>query len=278
MGWLWQYAARWAGSKVWSQAKSAAVNQATGASDQRPGDEPTTTVMAAICETKRLFDAVADNLAGQRTIEGDQFAACKGKLGGRGVVVVRPLTESIDHAKLVTAIVDGHQPQFVLSAAEATSCKSDVAPGSIVIASRLVGAEGQSLKFGAAAPPVAGYYTGTVASQGIGSTNMIVDQEQTPLAEDNWSEPIARACQQAAQPVMVASVVLRAAPSERSREADSLGRQSTLAGQMGVLTGMLLKKRSGLREVWNEKEAAWEACSRLAKLAEHLAQAAAKTE
>jgi hypothetical protein len=270
---LWQYAARWASSHAWNQAKRAA-SETAAAGTRHPGEiEPGAVVMAVVCETKRLFDAVADGMTTQRRVEGDRFAVCTGKLAGRPVVVARPLSGSPSCTQLITAVVDGHRPQFVLSAAEAASCSAEVMPGSVVVANRICNAAGHSMRLEGVAPATPGFYTGSIATRHASQPTIIVDPSQAPLAEDRWSEPIARACQQVGVPMIAASVVFEPVAGHRSQESESLKRQKSLAGRAGVLTGMLWKKRSGLRDVWNEKEASWAACSRLAQLAEQLANA-----
>lgn len=277
MSWLWQQAMRWASARVWSEAKRAAASQ-TNTNDEANINSPPATAMAVVCESKRLFDAVADRLSTPRHVEGDRFAVCTGKLSGQRVVVARPLRDAVDHAQLITAIVDGHGPRFVLAAAGAASCNMDVVPGSIVIASRLIDANGQAVKLDARAPTAEGFYTGTVATSGASQPTKLIAEDCPTLAEDAWSEPIARACQQVGVAMMAASIVLRPVAEQRSREAESLRRQSTLAGRAGVLAGMLLKKQSGLRDVWSEKEAGWEACNRLATLTTQLARGQSNTD
>jgi hypothetical protein len=275
--WLWQYAARLAGSRVWSEAKQAAVDKVASANDDDdlPSDGAGT-AMGVVCETKRLFDAVADVLSSQRRVEADRFAVCVGTLSDKQVVVTRPLTTSPNVAQLITAIVDGHHPQFLLSASEAASRSAEVPPGSIVVASRVIDKDGRSLRLDGAAPAAAGFFTGGLATCAARDSIAMVDLNDAPLAEDSWSESVARACQQSGVAMMAIGVVMQPVAELRSREAESLKKQASLAGRAGVLTGMLWKKRSGLREVWSEKEAAWEACSRLAKLVAHLAKAAGK--
>ncbi len=273
MRWLWQHAARWASSQVVNEAKRAAAAQATPDNETEPGVAAGDTKMAVVCETKRLFDAVADSLGSPRHVEGDRFALCAGKLAGKRVVVTRPLVESANPKQLITAIVDGHHPQFVLSAAEATSLSAKIPPGGVVVASRVTGSGDQSLRLDGTAPAATGFFTGSVATRGA-ATTAVVDPADAPLAEDEWSEAVARACQQAGVAMMAASLVLQPVSEQRSQAAESLKKQSSLAGRAGVLTGMLWKKRSGLRDVWNEKEAAWEACGRLAQLANYLVSSA----
>lgn len=257
-------------SQVASEVKRAAAESIASANVDQAESPTAVTAVAVVCETKRLFDAVADNLNFQRHVEGDGFVIAKGAIARQAVVAARPLHDAPDYPRLVTAIVDGHRPRFLLSVSEGVSHAAEVKPGTIVVANRLRTRDGKWLHLEGAGPRGEGFATGAVATSAESSA---LDLPADVLACDTWTEPIARGCQQAGVALMAVAVVLQAAPGVRSADAAALGRQATLAGRAGVLAGMLWKKRSGLKDVWHEKEAAWEASTRLAKLVQCVARA-----
>lgn len=276
MRWLWQHGMRWVGSQVWQQAKQQATAAAANSDsdDSSPGQpgqaiEKKVCYVAVLCETKRLFDAVADSLGRQKRIEGDRFTTCTGVVAGKRVVVARPTAETLEPHRFVTAVVDGHQPLLALSAAEGASLSEDLPPGELVVATR-VSSGGQSLRLDGSAPPFQGYRVGDITTPRPAGETAIASGDSGPIVVDRWSWPAALACQQAELAMMAISVVVT--PANRSQEVMALERQTTTAGQAGVLAAMLWKKRSGLGDLWREKEAGWEACNRLAKLVALLTQ------
>lgn len=281
MRWLWLYGLRWAKSRVWQQAKKETFKQAAASaaasaqSDRRQTLEKHACQLAVLCETKRLFDAVADTLGSQRRIEGDRFCTCAGTLAGGRVVVARPTDESLEAEAFVSAIVDGHRPQLALSASEGSSLCEELPPGELVVAQRLLKSN-QSLRLDGTALPMKGMRTGDIRCLSEPSGNTIAQPHTQPIVADQWCWPSAVACKQAELPLMAVSVVVT--PANRSKEVAALDRQESTAGQAGVLVGMLWKKRSGLGDLWREKEAGWEACGRLAKLVELLARSTASDQ
>lgn len=272
MRWLLQQGARWLGSRVLKEAKQAAQAGAQGEPVTGDASPAPAVVVAFLCESKLLFDAVADQLSAKRRLEGSQLAICVGTLVGKSVVVARPLEAEPAAEPFVTAVMDGHRPRFAVSVSEATSLRDRITPGTIVMASRVYGEAGRSLRLDGRTPMGEGIVSSGVQTLGI-ETGEVVDPADTPLAADTWSEPMARACQQAELPLMAAAIVLHPPLEQQSKETAALKKQDTLAGKTGVLAGMVWKKRSGLRDLWDEKQAAWDASSRLAKLAEHLVHA-----
>jgi len=271
---------RWVGSQVWQQAKHQAASAAAPStdSDDPPTHQPTGKIekqvcyLAVLCESKRLFDAVADSLGRQKRIEGDRFTTCTGVLTGKRIVVARPTADTLEPQRFVAAIVDGHHPLLALSAAEGASLTEDLPPGELVVATRVLGSSGESLRLDGSAPPLNGFRVGDIASPHPSSDTAVTTASSTPIVIDHWSWHAAVACQQAELAMMAISVVVT--PANRSHEVIALERQKSTAGQAGVLAGMLWKKRSGLGDLWREKEAGWEACNRLAKLVALLTQSA----
>lgn len=270
MRWLFQQGTRWLGARVLSQAKQAA--QAETHCEPAAGDAlaKAHVVVAFLCESKLMFDSVADQLSAKRRLEGSQLKVCAGMLAGKPVVVARPLCASAAADSFVSAVVDGHRPRFAVSVSEATSLRDRIAPGTVVMASRVYGLAGKSLRLDGRTPTGQGIVSAGVQTLGMETAVNVFDPAEAPLAADEWSEPIARACQQAELPLMVAAIVLHPPSQQQSKETAALKRQETLAGKTGALAGMVWKKPSGLRDLWNEKQAAWEASGRLAKLAENL--------
>lgn len=268
MRWLLQQGTRWLGSRLWDRARRAGQEQATQQSTEQLGTPAT---MAVVCESKRLFDAVADRFARPRAFEGDRFALTVGLLSGQAVVVARSLSSSPRLVSLMQALVDAHHPRFVLSVAEGASLRHDILPGIVVVATHIVTADGHKLRLDGRAPPATGYVAGIVAS--LGASPEAGEDPGSPAAADDWSEPVAQACQQLGLPLTAACAVFEPCDSQRSRGVTAIKKHSSRAAQAGVLAGMLWKQRSGLRDLWNANQSAWEACARTSRLAEYLVNA-----
>lgn len=273
MRWLLNQGVRWLGSRLVQEVTAAAKPPDDGDTrDEEPSpDRPKSdrAALALLCETKLLFDAVGDEMSDRRRHQGDRFAVCTGKLAGKRVVVAYPLADVPNHRQLAAAIVDGHRPHFAMSVSEAVSLRDRVAPGSIVMASRVYDAAGGSLRIDGTPPMGEGVLHGGVQALGLADVRP-VEPADAPLAEDHWSEPIARACGEVGLPLMVAAVVLEPPREGQSKELAAWKRQSGLAHKTGLLAGMMFKKRSGLADVWHDKQARWDAAVRLAKLVRQL--------
>lgn len=272
MGWIWQHGMRWVASQLASEARRANSSASDEASPDptSESDEPREigkTAAAFLCETKLLFDALADELSGKQHVRAHRIALCHGRLEGKRVVVARPVTETPDHKQFVSAVIEGHSPRFAVSISEATSLRERIKLGTIVMASRVFAAGGQSLRIDGQTPIGKGLVRGGVSTPGYKKTEELADPTDAPLAEDNWSESIARVCSEMSLPLMVAAVVLRPPAECRTGEADKYKRQRSWAGKSGVLVGLVWKNHTGLGELWNEKEARWSSSVQLAKLA-----------
>lgn len=278
MRWLWQYGSRWLLSRVWQTATKRPTADAKG--DRGDDAESTPPVaddyaVAVVCPSKWLFNAVADVLTHRKQYTADRFEVRLGRLAGRRVLVARPTGESPDLVRFVSAIVEGHRPRLVLSASEAESLQEEVKPGHLVVADRVFGADHHSLRLEGSIPPRKAHHRGGIASRSTGETTAVVDSQSAPLAADDWSWPVARACQQVGVPLVVVGVVVEPGALHRSQEVTSYKKQSSLAGKAGALTGMAWKKRSGLKDLWKRQEAGWEASERLVRLVRELAEAMA---
>ncbi|MCO6047833.1 hypothetical protein NG895_28340 [Aeoliella sp. ICT_H6.2] len=274
MRWLWQHGIRWATSRVVDEAKRAATNEFLG--DQEEPDEQAEDApnpVAFLCQTKFLFDAVADELASKRHFEANHLVVCTGKLTGRPVVIVRSQASSPDVPHLVAATVDGHHPRFALTLSEATALNRDIAPATVVMATRVMDGQGHTLRIDGQSPTGSGLIRGSILHSGVTRGGELTDPEHAPQCEDTWSLPLARACGTTGLPLMVAAVVLQPPTELQSKETAALKHQQSLAGKTGVLAGMLFKKRSGLRDLWNENQARWDAAVRVGELAKRLVQA-----
>jgi len=234
--------------------------------------------MAVVVSSPRLFDAVADALAQRRRTDGHQFVLCSGRIAGTPVVVARPTQERLDPTDLLKAILEGHHPTFLLSAAEGESLATRILPGDIVIANRVVHSAGESLLLEANDPGLSGIRVGGISAKTMGEKKTRVAEDNVSLASDDWSWQVAVAAKEVSLPLVAACLVLEPTLAERSPEVDTMRQQTSLVGRAGVLAGMAWKKRSGFRKLWNSQEARWQATGRLVELVKHLAIAASERE
>ncbi|QDU55993.1 nucleoside phosphorylase-I family protein [Aeoliella mucimassa] len=271
MGWLWQVGARMLGSRMVSEAKQAATSEVAKAMLKSGPSDPAAAI-AVLCENKWLFDAVVDELVDKRRLEADRMQIAQGQLAEVPVVVARPLGEAVEPLRMVTAVVDAHLPKFAMSVAEGICLDRELKHGTLVMATRLIDSAGRSLRVELTPPTGEGLRGGTVGTIGAPVVGELAATEQLPVVEDAWSSAVARACQRVGLPLVAVSAVVQLPLSERSQAAEAMHRQRSMAGRAGVLTGMLFKKRSGLKHLWNDKQAKWDATVRIAGLAKYLAK------
>lgn len=268
MRWLWQFGGRWIAGKLWQHATARGTKHEPTEPQPVPDEiegpaEPIRTlpcVVAIVCSSKKLMEAVVEGMRRKKRFEANGFAVCVAKCGDASVVVARRVSDDLPVEQMIAALADAHSPKLILSAAEGESLHESVAPGEIVVAKRLLRASGAPLDLGTQAIQAAGVHFGDVAPAAAGGASELV------LAADALSLPVAEACQKAGVPLLATTAVLVPCPSARSKEVDALDKQKSLAGRAGVLTGMLFKKRSGLKDLWDKEKSEWQAHDRLVSL------------
>lgn len=269
MGWLWNLGGRYAAQKLWQQVTASASTQRTpeGDSDPQPeGREQSRTAcrLVVICWSDRLFSAFSDAMPWKQQTHADGFRVQRGKLAGSPIVIACPTRLPVETQRIVSALVDTHTPRFIVSASEGTSATEQIPMGAIVVADRVVGPQ-RTWMLDAKVPPREGLFTGAVAAS--------PELSENALAIAPFSCEVASVCVAKQIPLMAATAIVQPHASEQSREVAMLENQRSLAGRAGVVTGMMWKRREGLKQLWRQKQATWRACERLVALVNRIASA-----
>ncbi len=279
MRWLLQLGGRWLTSQVWRGVREGVRQRPSSAtSDHRP-DQPGVTdaapgsstaieqgcVLGVVCRSRRLFDGFAEALTRKRTIEASQFRVASGLLAGAPVVVVLPHETSSSLTRVLTALVDGHHPRFIVSVGEGVSGGEQVLEGHVVVATELVGPAGQRLELDGASPGAEWVHRGRIdASSG---------HPGEPLAIDAWSWQNAAACQSVGVPLVALSAITKPCATRETPGAELLRPSSTLARRTGTFAGLAWRQPKELKRAWQLQTAAWQACDRVVQLVSFMAKA-----
>lgn len=264
MRWLLMWGGRWVAQQAWRGLRREPTSSSTSPASESaaPGASSVVTVpattLAVICSTRRLFVAFADVMSRKRLFEADGFQVTSGVLAGATIVVARPTRPEVSAQRIAAAIAKGHSPGFFVSAGEGTSGGEEVVEGQVVVATQLLGPDGERLGLDGRVPEAEWLRRGRVdATSG---------QSGGPLAVDPWGWENALACQSLGIPLIVMTAIVRPCPARQSPGVEALRQPSSLARRTGVLTGMVWNRPKELKIAWQQQTATWQACDRIVKL------------
>lgn len=281
MRWLLQIGGRWLVSQLWRGVRGGAQSPPAGGTSAAAGEprsqagtkqpRPAADAVAqgcllgVVCSSRRLFDGFSDSLLRRRTLVASQFRVASGLLEGAPVVVVLPHDTSASMTTVLTALIDGHHPRFVVSAGEGVSCGEQVLEGHVVVATELVGPAGERLDLEGTSPRAEWVHRGRVAAS--------PNQPGEPLAIDAWSWQNAAACRVVGVPLVALSAITKPCPTRESPGAELLRPSTTLARRTGTFAGLAWRQPKELKRAWQLQAAAWQACDRAVKLVSFMAKA-----
>ena len=245
-----------------------------------PHREPPAEAQLSPCHVGVVFamdleaGAFEDRLSGLISIRGSKFTANQGGLKGRGVVVVHGGVGRENAAAATSALIAGHQPNWVISAGLAGGLQSDIKRGDIVMPDAIMGEDGRrlaiDLRISADQSPT-GLHVGPLLT--IDRVAFKVNQKRElgrqygALAVDMETLGVAEVCQRERQRFVAVRVVSDGVDDELPPDVERLVRKKTWVRRIGAAAGTIVRRPSTVKDLWRFRETA-HACSR--KLAKFL--------
>jgi hypothetical protein len=265
--WVLQWGGRWLAQQAWRGVRRGAAAQ----TPRDPGEEKSkpetkrTCAMAVVCSSRLLFDGITDAMSQRRTFEADGFKVVSGNSSGAPIVVAVPLLKSAIAPRIVSAILHGHRPGFIVAVGEGTSCVERVLEGEVVAASELTGPDGDSLHLDVRVPLATWVHLGRV--------DAVPGLSHETLAIDSWSWDNAIACRRFDVPFIALTGITRPCAARQSAAIEAIRQPSNVVRRTGALAGMVWNRPKDLKRVWQLQSAAWQASDRIAKLVSVMAEA-----
>jgi adenosylhomocysteine nucleosidase len=208
------------------------------------------------------------------TISGHKFTAREGMLDGRRLVVMQAGAGREAAARCTEALIDGHQPQWIISAGLAGGLDEALARNDILMADHLSDEAGTSLSvdFKIAPEALAGaphLHVGRLLTVDHiihrPEEKKALGERHRALAVDMESIAVAEVCQKRKVRFLSVRVISDGVGDRLPVEVERLMNQTTLAGKLGAATGAIFRRPSSVKDMLALKETALIAADRLAK-------------
>ncbi len=273
--WLQRTAHQQVRDKVMEAARRKA-EEAAGTASQA-GEEPEETppcdvgvVFALSIESGGLEDLVTD----LTTIRGGGLTILRGRLGERHVTLVRSGAGREAAARATEALIDGHQPDWVISAGLAGGLVSALGRHDLLVADSLLDASGDRLDIDLRVDPESlketpGVHVGTLLTvDRIARTpkeKRALAEKHPALAVDMETFATAQVCARRGVRLLAVRVIGDAVDEEMAPEVRGLLKQKSGAAQFGAALGAIWNRPSSVKDMYQMRENALLASDRLAK-------------
>lgn len=237
------------------------------------------------CEAAMLFalelesGAIEDRLADAVRVRGHGFELRRGTLRGRSVVVARTGAGAEAGTLAAQAILDGHRPRLMISAGFAGGLHPNLERCDLVVADRLVAADGRSVAIDLSGFPPDLLQLGRVQVGPIAMSDRVV---RTPdakaslakstgaIAVDMESLAVAEACRAAGTPFFAVRAITDAADDTVPRDVEHLLCQKSLSGRLGAAIGSFFNRPGSAADLFRLRRTAMRCSELLAKLLSRL--------
>ncbi|MBN2579790.1 MAG: hypothetical protein JXB10_12445 [Pirellulales bacterium] len=250
------------------------------------------------CHTAVLFalgaeaGGLEDLLSGLVTIRGENFAAKEGGWKGRRVVVVRTGPGREAAAAAAETVIDGHRPQWMISAGFAGGLDPAIARYAILMADQIGCESGEWLRIDNSPLPM-GEGQGVRANlpnnsphpnplpRGEGTTigklltldRVVRSPEEKKelfeksgaIAADMETYAVAEVCRRREVPLLSARIILDVAEETLPPDVERLLRQPSEAARWGAALGTIFRRPRAVKDLWALKERSLIASEKLAK-------------
>jgi adenosylhomocysteine nucleosidase len=253
-----------------------AAMQAAGQAMQDPaGPEPHESQKPEVCHVGFVFalssesGCFVDKLSGLIKTEGAGFVAREGGLNGRRIIVIESGAGREKAARATQALMDGHRPQWIISAGFAGGLDQRLKQNDILLANSLADAEGRSLALDLKMPPAARLHVGRLLT-----VDRVIDdpaekralgEKHEALAVDMETMGVAEVCNRENVRLLCVRVIIDEVGRKLPRDIDVLVKKKTTAGMLGAAAGAIVRRPGSIKDMWQLKEDALMASERLAK-------------
>jgi adenosylhomocysteine nucleosidase len=266
-----------------------AAMQAAGQTmaDEPPvSDQPPEPKKPEICHVGLVFalssesGGFVDRLAGLIKTEGFGFVAREGGLNGRRMLVIESGVGREAAARATEALIQGHHPQWVISAGFAGGLDERLKQRDILVANSIVDESGHELKIDFKLPPAPKLHVGRLLTVdrvvADPADKCALGEKHAALAVDMETLAVAQVCQQAKVKFLSIRVIIDEVNRTLPRDIDLLVRKKTTAGRLGAAAGAIVRRPGSIKDMWQLKEDALEASEHLAKFLADIVTSAAQ--
>lgn len=235
---------------------------------------------AAVCQVGVIFalgieqGGFEDLLDGVSTIHGQGFTARQGTLAGRSVVSIEAGVGVAAARRAVEALRLGHRPAWIISAGFAGGLQPQLALHDLVVADSLTSHAGGEIAVDLQGVPAAllgaaGVHVGRIVTVdkavAAPAEKRALGQTHHALAVEMESWAVADACREAGPRSLAIRVI--SDPVDQALPVDLFGlmEQTSLAGKLGALTGVIWRRPSSVKDMVRLKTQAIAGSDRLAR-------------
>lgn len=265
-------------------AQGATTSSATGSraegSPKTAAEQGPPEVKREVCHVGVVFalgieaGGLADALAGVVRTHAAGFVFREGGLDGRRVVLVESGVGCEAAARATQALVQGHKPQWIISAGYAGGLSDRVAQGDVILADEIVDADGHSLAIDFKLAPddvqsMRHVHVGRVLSLdrvvGRAEEKQSLGARHAALAVDMETMGVAEACRREKVRFLSVRIITDAVGRTLPGDIDYLVKKKSTAGRLGAAAGAILRRPSSIKDMWQLKEDALVASDRLGR-------------
>ena len=215
-----------------------------------------------------------DLLSGSAFTRGDRFVACHGGLAGRHVISIRSGAGRQAAERATEALIQGHQPKWVISAGFAGGLRPGLKRHDILMADGLVDLDGNRLSVDLKIDPVAlaqtpGVHLGTLLTADhiirLPADKLALGEQHQAIAVDMETFAVAQVCRKHQVRFMAVRVISDGVDDELPPDVEHLMEQQTSVRKFGAVVGTVMNRPGSVKDMYNLKENALVAADRLAK-------------
>lgn len=273
---------RWLVSEAFRSASrkglhSAFENAVRGASAPEQAEVPSEERISP-CEVAVVFGSqveaggLIDRLTDVRSARCANFVEHTGFLGGKGIVIGISGVGSRAATQATEDLITMYRPSWVLAAGFATSLCEEVRRGHFVMPQTVVDSDGRVLSVGfqlaaQSTEPMQGVHCQRLLSvdgliDSTESKRRLADQHEA-VAGDMETAAIAACCQRLQTRFLAARIVTDGFDECLPDGLDTLARQKSLSGKLGVAAGAMFNRPGSIKNLWKLKQDAFQAADRL---------------
>jgi adenosylhomocysteine nucleosidase len=272
--WLRQKASETVRQKVADTVRDGMSKAAGQDSQSEPPEELPPCDVGLVFALENESGGLEDLLAEKVTLRGHGFVAVRGDLDGRRVVVIRSGAGREAAAEATAALIQGHEPKWVISSGFAGGLTPDLQRYDVVMADSLVDLDGKRLDIDLKVDPAElartpGVHVGRLLTADrvirLPSEKRSLGQKHEALAVDLESFAVAEVCREHQVRFLAVKILSDSMLDELPPDVEQLARQKTTAARFGAAVGAVWRRPTSAKDMYRLRENALTATDRLAK-------------
>lgn len=216
-------------------------------------------VMSHAAEAGSLHDRMSE----VTTLRGSGFIVHLGVYQEKRLALAVASDEDAATTRATAAIIQAHQPKWVIAAGFGTAIADDVAVGHVVLADQVMGPASQRMQLELNVDPqslaaIPGVHAGPILSvtpdTQAGEKPSADANHASPLCADHHSFNVARVCCHSKTPCLAVCAITHEATEPTPADIENLHNQTSIPGKIGAATGAMLRRPSAVKDMWHDKE------------------------